>query len=164
MSSSPKPCPHCGKPWWDGWQKCPHCDGRPARSVVAKQAEPTKAGLMSGFALIAIIVVIGALLASRLPDPTKADNPSTSTSPSHSTVGAWTVCTDAVRDRLRAPRTAKFPWGYDDKVTHLGEGKYHARAYVDAQNAFGAMVRTDFECTVQWITGNRWRIEELVLE
>lgn len=157
MSSTSKPCPRCGKPWWDGWEKCPHCGAASAGSTTN-----TAIGAVGCIGLLALIVFVAVALTSG--DNSRKRSPAPPPAPFHSAAGAWTVCTDAVRDRLKAPRTAKFPWGFTDRVTHLGEGKYRARAYVDAQNAFGAMLRTNFDCTVQWAGGDRWRIEELVVE
>ena len=55
---------------------------------------------------------------------------------------------DAVRQRLKAPKTAEFPstWSgaYDVRVvnTDLYSGAYHISSYVDAQNGFGALIRS----------------------
>jgi len=43
----------------------------------------------------------------------------------------------------------------------LGGGRYRVQSYVDAQNSFGAMIRTRYDCTVHWIGGDRWKLEDL---
>lgn len=50
-----------------------------------------------------------------------------------------------VRERLKAPTTAKFPaWTEENcRVTRAGE-IWRVRSFVDAQNSFGAMIRSDY--------------------
>jgi len=76
-------------------------------------------------------------------------------------IEALTMCQQFVKDRLRSPKSADFPWASDGRVTALGSGQYRIRSYVDAQNAFGAEVRTNFTCTVQVSGGDRWRLVNL---
>lgn len=48
---------------------------------------------------------------------------------------------DIVRDKLKSPSTAKFPW-LDVKAEYLGNRRYKITSYVDAQNSFGAIIRS----------------------
>ncbi|MFC4805750.1 hypothetical protein [Filifactor villosus] len=48
-----------------------------------------------------------------------------------------------VKDILAAPSTAKFP-GYAEYVMEKTPDKYIVGSYVDAQNGFGAMLRSEF--------------------
>ena len=48
---------------------------------------------------------------------------------------------------LIAPATASFPWGLYG-VTSLNRVVHQVNSYVDAQNSFGAKVRTYFSCEV----------------
>jgi len=57
---------------------------------------------------------------------------------------------DFVEARLKAPSTASFG---DAKVVPMGGGEYLVSSYVDAQNAFGAMLRTHYDCTVRTTDG-----------
>lgn len=52
-----------------------------------------------------------------------------------------------IEESLKAPSTAKFPWS-GGNVVPLGKNKYTVENYVDAQNSFGAMIRTNYTCTV----------------
>lgn len=61
----------------------------------------------------------------------------------------WVDAQEAVKNELKSPSTADFPWGYDDYVTDNGDGTYSVSAYVDAENSFGAKVRSNFSCTVK---------------
>lgn len=58
---------------------------------------------------------------------------------------AYVYCEDWVKDRLKAPSTADFPT-LPLKVVKEGNDKYLVYSYVDAQNGFGAMIRTKFIC------------------
>lgn len=86
---------------------------------------------------------------------------SSSPQPEHSDVAAWVMCQEFVEDQLKAPGTADFPAGYTRYTTDLGGGRYRVQAYVDAENAFGANVRTDFDCTVAYVGSDNWRLENL---
>jgi hypothetical protein len=76
-------------------------------------------------------------------------------------VGAWVVCQQFVEDRLKAPSTAEFPGVYSDHTTSLGGGRFRVDASVDAENSFGAMLRTDFSCVVNYQGNDNWRLESL---
>lgn len=81
----------------------------------------------------------------------------------HEAVEAYVVCQDFVEDRLVSPSTAEFGGPYSRVTTHNGEGEYTVETYVDSENRFGAMVRTEFTCTVQHTEGASYRLESLDL-
>lgn len=64
-------------------------------------------------------------------------------------------CRDIVRDRLKAPSTADFPGIFDaDSRPTSADGCVMVYAsYVDAQNSFGAKIRTKYVCTYDPRTG-----------
>ena len=77
-------------------------------------------------------------------------------------------CQNYVKDRLRSPSTADFPW-LDHSVTPAGSEAYVVRSYVDAQNGFGATVRNNYECKIQYAGGEEadqrtWVLLDLSLE
>ncbi|GIG71128.1 hypothetical protein [Phytomonospora endophytica] len=51
-------------------------------------------------------------------------------------------CRQSVLEQLKAPATAQFG---DAKATE-GDDGYSVSGYVDAQNGFGALIRTDYRC------------------
>jgi len=55
-----------------------------------------------------------------------------------------------VEDALKAPSTAKFPVYSEDMVVDGGDGSFIVSAYVDAQNSFGAMMRSNYVCIMQY--------------
>src|SRR4051812_40004199 len=58
---------------------------------------------------------------------------------------AKSECKKDVPSILRAPATANFPGMSEFKVTVAGDN-YMVESYVDAQNAYGANLRSDFYC------------------
>lgn len=72
---------------------------------------------------------------------------------------AYSECKYAVEGYLKAPSTADFPW-YDPSYVSASGNKYTVSAYVDAQNSFGAMVRSVWTCTAYYSKGN-WSTEDV---
>jgi hypothetical protein len=73
---------------------------------------------------------------------------------------AVVMCEDFVRDSLRAPSTADFASASDATVDQLQPGTYSVTSHVDAQNGFGAMIRTRYACTVRY-DGEAWYLKAL---
>jgi hypothetical protein len=76
---------------------------------------------------------------------------------------AATLCEMRVKDGLRAPRTAKFPWAKE--VSFNGKTATLV-SYVDAENGFGAMIRTHYVCTIEYVGGkpmdtSSWRLTDV---
>lgn len=76
---------------------------------------------------------------------------------------AWLDCRQAMKEKLKAPASAKFPldpasWAWK------AEGKNAwVEGYVDAQNTFGAFLRTRFACEFGW-TGRGWALTSLAYQ
>lgn len=71
-------------------------------------------------------------------------------------VDAERVCQDFVKQRLKAPATAKFS-GLD----HSADGAdYTVTGAVDSQNSFGAMLRSGFTCVVRDTSGH-WELQSV---
>jgi hypothetical protein len=63
-----------------------------------------------------------------------------------------------VRRRLKSPSSASFPWSFDEySVTDLGLGHWRVSGYVDAQNGFGATIRTRWSVEMQ-DEGASWKL------
>ncbi len=72
------------------------------------------------------------------------------------------MCEKFVSDRLKSPGTADFPGA--SSVAQLAGGEYRVTGAVDSQNGFGALLRTDYVCTVRDMGGDRWRLVNLDLD
>ena len=75
---------------------------------------------------------------------------------------AFAISKQFVEDRLRSPSTAKFPWTAK-RVDKLAPGHYMVFSHVDAQNAFGATVRSEYVCEVKTVDGTNWSLLDLQL-
>jgi len=71
--------------------------------------------------------------------------------------GAWAYTQMYVEKQLKNPSSADFPLTGIRNVTHVSNGLYMFKSYVDAQNSFGATTRTYFEGTIQRVNGG-WEI------
>jgi hypothetical protein len=78
-----------------------------------------------------------------------------------SQLSAYVMAQDFVSSKLKAPATAKFPTFSNDFVTFLGDNRYRISAYVDAQNSYGATIRTHFSCVVKDVGNNKWVLESM---
>ena len=76
---------------------------------------------------------------------------------------AYLMARAFVRERLKAPSTAEFPPLSEARVWQTPDKKWHAVAYVDSQNSFGAMIRTPWSCTVWPIGNDKWEVANIVL-
>lgn len=61
---------------------------------------------------------------------------------------AFVVAKNTVKNQLKSPSTAKFPWYDTSFVKRNTDGSFSVYAYVDAQNSFGATLRRIWHCRV----------------
>ena len=175
VSNKAQECPKCGAPV-SGTDVGPSIDEERQRAEVltrakeeakqeieaeqnAKAQKLVKEGCLGCLglpvALIVALVVIGSLLPKAESD--------------HRSM-AVVQCKNYVKNRLRSPSSADFPWiDLDQSVVSTGNETYIVSSYVDAQNAFGATVRNDYVCKIQYTGGERtdqrnWPLVDLSLE
>lgn len=129
------------------------------------EAEKTKHGAIGCGLLIAIIAVIawssGACseksFEQRAADNARRLNEYCSSDKSMAAV----VAERFVKQTLKAPATAKFPWGAGTALP-LGDCKWQVTSYVDAQNSFGAQIRTHYRAKLQFDKASEdWRLLDL---
>jgi hypothetical protein len=95
-------------------------------------------GCMIGFVLFCLFFIgVGLVLNATLPK-----------SAAMNTTNRFAACDmaqDFVRDRLKAPSTAQFAscGGSDTTITHNSDD-WAVTSWVDAQNGFGALIRSDY--------------------
>lgn len=80
-------------------------------------------------------------------------------------IEAFIRCKNIVENSLKAPSTADFPWS-PERVFRLENQTYVVKSYVDAQNSFGAMLRSNWHCKIQYTSGDErdasnWTLQEL---
>lgn len=74
--------------------------------------------------------------------------------------GARDVCEQSVREQLRSPSSASFG-GHE---TTQDGSEFEVTGHVDAENAFGASIRTRWICTATHVEGDRWSVSATLLE
>jgi hypothetical protein len=77
-------------------------------------------------------------------------------------IGAYVYAEQFVRSRLKAPSTAKFCGFSEANVMTLAGNSYQVTGWVDAQNGFGAMLRTNFACKLH-AAGTTWYLDDISL-
>lgn len=77
---------------------------------------------------------------------------------------AATMAEKFVKQSLKAPSTADFPWYSSDRVKNKGNNKYVVHSYVDAQNAYGAKLRNWYICELRYVGDGKWICENLVFD
>jgi hypothetical protein len=76
--------------------------------------------------------------------------------------GAIVYCHQFIEDRLQSPSSADFPSNSEHQVTEVGEQRWRVSSYVDAENAFGASLRTDWTCEISYDeSAETWTLEDL---
>jgi len=155
-------CPECRKQISDSATQCPHC-GRPLSPQVIDDArERAKRGqrnLGIGCLVLIAIVVLLALGPCR-----GSQDSGKHTAMGPDKISAFVMSQEFVKDRLKAPGTAKFPWYDESFVDDLGGGRFRVTAYVDAENSFGAKLRTHYTCVLSSSDGDRWSLENIEVE
>lgn len=165
-----KSCRACGSQVSSSAKACPSC------------GEPTKkkagCGQQLGGCLI-LCVLMGGCLAIVGPRVGKSIDASIEKAKAEAAANpdAWktnnksmalVMTQEFVTKQLKAPSTAKFAsslWdGAMDHVTPEGEGVYRVKSWVDSQNGFGAMIRTNFFARVQETKPGDWKLLELTVD
>lgn len=135
----------------------PYASGPPTWPPFAVQQQPTPQPqrrrssrwllwVVLGLVVLGLAGIGGALYLVNADEPDRERGPSRS--------ALISACRDAVRAKLKAPASAKFPGG--ERVENVGT-TYRVFGQVDAQNSFGALLRGNFRC-VATLEGQAWSV------
>jgi hypothetical protein len=99
-----------------------------------------------------VAVIVGlSIIGSMLPKSDHAD-----------AYSAQRMCEEHfVKDQLLSPSSAKFSPDSETNTVSLGENRWTVTGYVDSQNAFGAMLRNRYSCTVRYLGDEKYRAESV---
>lgn len=76
---------------------------------------------------------------------------------------SYLVSQMSIKQKIKSPSTAKFSSNY--KHTFTGNCVHTFVGYLDSQNGFGAMVRTNYTTTVQYnIKTRKYKLTKIVLK
>lgn len=154
--------------WWKAsderwYAPPPSTDGTPpatastpaeARSADREAAEKKTGRLLLGLALVFVLIVAFSMSSSgggSDDDPAPAPTGPTM-------AGAEDVCTQAVKDQLKAPAGANV----EVQGQSVSGSRYTLTGVVDSENSFGANVRANWACTATHVSGASWRTNATV--
>lgn len=81
----------------------------------------------------------------------------------HDGVSAQLACQRFVSSRLKAPSTASFAPFQELSISERTQGKFIVVGWVDAENTFGAKLRNNYFCSIQF-TGANVQLLDLSIE
>lgn len=120
----------------------------------------------SGNSAIGTLVLIGVLIGGGyLVDKVFFSPTTTSSSSAESDekIEAWVIAQQFVKDKLKSPGSASFGsvlkgdyQSPQERVTKTGPDRFRVDGWVDAQNSFGALVRTKFTITLEKKQNGTW--------
>jgi hypothetical protein len=151
-------CPECNKQVSDAAKTCPHCGFQLSSNDVTKK--PKKINGCLSVLIIAAVIMTGLYILG-----SSGDNSSSNSDNTTNQFLAYNYAEDFVKQKLKSPSTAVFPEVSEknEHITDLGSGKYKIDSWVDSQNGFGAMVRTNFSCTIIF-EGEKVRCEDMIFK
>lgn len=142
-------CPECSEDVSENAESCPGC-GEPISGGSDDEFTASQGCAMIGCSVVSIgLLIFGLLLLSSVDNETGGPTAS----------GAISVCQQFVKNRLKSPSSAEFPWGMD--AEQVSEKQYRVQSYVEAQNSFGATLRKDFTCITRHKEGQTWDLVDL---
>ena len=174
-------CHHCGSLNPDAVRFCNNC-GK-TLNVPTSQPEMLKISnngwkwIVGVFALLVVLIVIVTIADSSRSNHTtptqsvSAPTQSVSAPPApeahwdstNGKIEAFVMSQSFMKKRLKAPSSASFPWYSDSEVSvaHRGGGIFLVKSYVDAQNSFGAKLRTRYLCELKDNGHDSWSLISL---
>ena len=130
---------------------CPYCE----EDKKARDTRSNKA-LLGIFVLGFGFWLIMHFMPDAPPDPNKIEREMKS--------GANYICQKFVKKELKAPSTAQFAERGEWQAIRLDDGNYQVTSWVEAQNSFGAMLRTPYVCVVTPIGNDQWTLVRLKMK
>ncbi|HTB63337.1 MAG TPA: zinc ribbon domain-containing protein [Opitutales bacterium] len=156
-------CKECGKPVSSKAEKCPNC------GVTIKVKTSGCAWLF--LILVILGVVFTGMFANEFSRVRKASAVYETDHPDEvqniaERLDAWSEAQKFVKNQLKSPATANFGDGMFGEqsaaknATKLPDGSYMVKMWVDSQNAYGAMMRSDCVVHLKYDGGNQWSLAE----
>lgn len=139
ISTAASSCPHCGAPAPITTESLDF-ERRADEGLQRIKRDSKKALWVGGAVLFALFAWLSSIESPPLGDP----------------LSASVRCKGFVKERLKAPSTAEFADYRPEMATDLGSGRYRIRSWVEAENSFGARLRTSYTCTVRYEDGTAY--------
>ena len=103
----------------------------------------------------------GAKMRAELKTEARKEVKTTNDKAEHSDFMAFLMAKDFVTKGLKAPSTAKFADWDESRVLQTKPGEYRVISWVESQNSFGAMLRTQYICEVKTLDAETWTLVQL---
>jgi hypothetical protein len=132
--NTPRKCPKCLGEVPKSAKKCMHCGSNLPMELNA-------INLIATFLVIAFVIWAVVSCSKSLDEASKT--------PADPAIAASVCAQNKVEAMLKSPKSADFPWLIEAVLQK--DGSYGVQSYVDAQNSFGAIIRTNFVCKVKVI-------------
>jgi hypothetical protein len=155
-----KKCKECGREVSSKADKCPNCGA------------PVKKDASLGAGCLTIIIVVGLIVwwGSKGDSTNSPTAPPAAANTAPDKITAWTMAEEFVKKNLKSPSTADFGSVFGDYqdpnngTQDLGGGRFYCHGWVDAENSFGAKLRTNWECTIKFVGNDNWAAESVKIE
>lgn len=168
-------CPECGKKISENAESCPNC-GNPMNKKKeidtakidaefdAQKKSSSNIGCTKGLLIVGAVFIFGIILMSSFSGGSGGSS-SGNSGPNHDKSTAWIMTQDFVEKRLSSPSTAEFPNSSNSGVEiKQSSTTYNINGFVDSENGFGAMIRTNFQAEVRYDGGGTWSLISLEFE
>ena len=145
-------CKECGKKVWDKAESCPNCGYKTTLEDVELAFNKSCKRTRWKIAILLAVASIVFFLISSLFDGTTS-RPSEYEIQQRDRIfalkSAYSDAKTSALQQLKSPSTAKFADFSELKYHNQGDTLYTLHSWVDSQNSFGAMIRTDFKFKVK---------------
>ncbi len=140
-------CEKCEHYYGKKKEKCPKC------GLINNDIEPqSNMKLIAG--LITVAVFIGLFFGVKSMFTSDSDNNNVTNSYNNNKTNkqlAYNYAMKYVKQKLKAPSSAEFPSLFDrqEHITELSSTEYQINSWVESQNSFGVMIKTNFSCRIK---------------
>lgn len=128
------------------------------RSVTSRMpiSKYSKRLAWSGLIVLGICLIIHLVL----PSPAGVGNGFTKKRDLPDSVEAYFMAQEFVKKHLKAPATADFPSysNQDINISRRNDTTFLISGFVDAQNSFGANLRTNYKCEIMYVGNDLWQL------
>ncbi len=117
-----------------------------------------KQGVIGGV----IIIIVAGIIGAQTEPLTEEQQLTAREKECSNTMSPMFYAQEVVKQNLKSPATAEFPFYDKSQIQHLGDCVYQVRSYVDYQNSFGAIIRSSFYVRIKrGKTENDWQIQNI---
>lgn len=148
-------CEKCGT-YYNG-DKCPACGGNKEKAKEVIESNYKKSNYTFAILISIFVIIAGTIfLVWNYSKPNQKEK-------IESTVVM--LSQQAVESKLKAPKTADFPVSYDNYAIHQNGDVYTVTSYVDAENSFGAKIRSNFTVELVYHSdAEEYKINNVIIE